>query len=115
MKIHGETVSVSLRQFGTRDKHGNETVSYSEPFEVDNVLVGRGETVDIIEDGRPYAIKADRRFCFPRGITFDLRGALIKRGDITYKVIGNPVGITDENLPHGIDWNIRCEGVYFDG
>lgn len=115
MRIYGETVSVSLRTFGAEDEYGNDAVEYGEPFEVDDVLVGKGETVNLIEDGQPYAISADKRFCFPRGFEHDLRGAIITRGDGSYKVIGDPAPITDENIPPGIRWNIRCEAVRFDG
>lgn len=115
MRIHGEPVSVSLRSTGELDEYGNEAEEYSEPFVVENVLVGRGDTVDVIEDGQPYAVKADRRFCFPRGWSKDLRGAIIERMGATYKVIGDPSPITDENIGNLIDWNIKAEAVRYDG
>ena len=113
--IAGETVTVRFRTFGEVDEYGNESEGYSDPVTFENVLVGRGGTVDRIEDGHPYEIRADRRFCFPRGFSGDLRGALITRGDATYQVIGDPVPITDENIPGGIPWNIKAEAVRFDG
>lgn len=113
--IHGETVSVSYRTFGQVDECGNEEESYSEPTEVENVLVGRGETIDLIEDGQPYAVRADKRFCFPRGFAGDLRGALITREGVTYKVMGEPTSITDANIPGSIPWNVRVEARAYDG
>lgn len=113
--IHGETVLVSYRDFGATDEYGNEVEEYTEPIEVGNVLVGRGDTVDEIEGGQPYAIRADKRFCFPRGFDGDLRGALVTREGVTYKVMGEPSSITDANIPSGIDWNIRVEARVYDG
>lgn len=115
MRIHGETVSVRLRRFGAVDEYGNDVEEYTEPIEVENVLVGKTGTKDHIGEGLPYAMEADKRFCFPRGWTEDLRGALITRMGATYKVIGDPTPITDENIPRGIDWNIRADTVRFDG
>lgn len=113
MRIYGETVSVSLRVFGAVDDYGNDTEEYQEPFEVENVLVGKGDTIDLIENGEPYAIRADKRFCFPRGFEHDLRGALIERMGKTYQIVGDPSPITDANIPAGIDWNIKAEGVLY--
>lgn len=115
MGIHGETVTVSLRTFAGQDDFGNDVEEYGEPFEVADVLVGKAGTVDRIDEEHPYGIKADRRFCFPRGYSEDMRGALITRGDATYKVIGEPFDVTEANLPQGIRWNLRCEAVRFDG
>lgn len=115
MRIHGETVSVQLFQSGNVDEYGNDITGYSEPIEVANVLIGTGDTVDLIEDGQPYAIKADKRFCMPRAWDEDLRGALITWNGLTYKVIGAPTPITDANIPSGIDWNIKAEAVLYDG
>lgn len=113
--IAGETVSVSLRTFLGQDEYGNDIEEYSEPFEVDNVLVGKADTEDAIGETQPYAIKADRRFCFPKGFDEDLRGALITRKGITYKAVGEPFDLTEENLPAIIPWNLRVEAVRFDG
>lgn len=113
--ISGETVSVRFRFFGETDEYGNEEEGYGEPTLFENVLVGRGDTVDRIEDGHPYEIKADRRFCFPRGFEGDLRGALITRRGVTYEVVGDPVPITEDNLPPGIPWNVIADAVRFDG
>lgn len=115
MAIHGETVSVSLRTFLGVDDYGNDIEEYGIPFEVQNVLVGKAETEDRIESGQPYGIKADRRFCFPRGFNSDLRGALITRGNATYKVVGDPFDVTEDNLPSRSSWNLRVETVRFDG
>lgn len=113
--IFGETVSVSFRDFGPVDAFGNGEITYTEPVEYDDILVGRGSTVDVITDGQLVAIKADKRFCFPRGFDRDLRGALITRGGVTYKVVGDPSPITDANIPPSIRWNIRAEAVIYDG
>lgn len=113
--IAGETVSVRFRLFGETDEYGNEVEGHSDPVDFENVLVGRGGTVDEIENGQPYAIRADRRFCFPKGFEGDLRGALIERRGITYKVVGEPVDYTEENLPPGVPWNTRAEAVRYDG
>lgn len=112
--ISGETVSVQLRSFGATDAYGNEIEVYSEPQDVGNVLCGRGGSVDLERDGQPYAIKADRRFCFPRGYSADLRGALITREGVTYQVVGIPFDSTEENLP-GLPWNMRVEAVFYNG
>lgn len=113
--IHGETVSVSLRYFNVVDEYGNEVEEYGEEFLVPNVLVGKPETRDRIEDGQPYAISADKRFCFPRGFRFDLRGARIRRMGATYKVVGEPMILTDANVPPNVPWNLYVEAVRFDG
>lgn len=115
MPIHGETVLVSLRTFSGQDEYGNDIEEYGEPFEVENVLVGKAETRDEIDDSRPYAIKADRRFCFPRGFEHDMRGAKITRNGVTYKAVGEPFDVTEANLPSLIPWNLRVEAVRFDG
>lgn len=113
--IRGETVTVSLRVFGGKDAFGNEAVTYTEPFEVSDVLVGRGSTVDVITDGQLMAIRADKRFCFPRGFSDDLRGAIIRRGGDSYRVVGDPSPVTEANLPPASRWNIRAEAVRYDG
>lgn len=113
--IHGETVSVSLRTFDGKDEYGNAVEVYGTPFNVSNVLVGKPETRDRIEEGHPYAIEADKRFCFPRGFAQDLRGALITRMGSTYKVVGEPMLLTEANVPTGIPWNLYVEAVRFDG
>lgn len=115
MPIHGETVLVSLRLFEGQDEYGNDVIEYGEPFEVANVLVGKADTDNEIEETQPYAIRADRRFCFPRGFDQDLRGAKITRNNVTYKVVGEPFDVTEENLPSLIPWNLRVEAVRFDG
>lgn len=113
--IHGETVSVSLRTFSGQDEYGNDVEEYGEPFEVGNVIVGKGGTVNLIENGQPYAIEADRRFCFPVGFSEDMRGALITRDGKTYKVVGDPVDYTDANLPPRVGLDLNVEAVRRDG
>lgn len=117
--IHSETVSVSLRTFAGTDEYGNDIEEYGEPFDVENVLVGRGDSIDRIENGQPYSVKSDKRFCFPKGFPEDLRGAIItrteERGEVSYKVEGEPVEITGENIPNAIPWNVRVEAVRYDG
>ena len=112
--IRGELVIVRLRRFGETDRYGNPKEGYSEPIEVDNVLVGKASTVSIDNEGQPYAIEADRRFCFPRWWTEDLRGALITRKGKTYQVVGDPAPLTEENLPN-LPWNTYAETVRYDG
>ena len=112
--ISGETVTVRLRSFGETDAYGNEAEIYSEPQEVNNVLCGKGGSVNLERDGQPYAIEADRRFCFPRDYSADLRGALITRKGVTYQVVGIPFDSTEANLP-GLPWNMRVEAVFYDG
>ncbi|HCG61415.1 MAG TPA: hypothetical protein DEV22_03235 [Collinsella sp.] len=115
--IHGETVTVALRQWGEEDELGNPAESFAEPIEVSDVLVGRGTTRDDAEGGRPSAISSDKSFCFPRGWSADLRGAIVTRtrtGE-AYEIVGDPTSITDENIPPGIRWNIKAEGVRRDG
>lgn len=113
--ISGETVSVSLLMFDGRDEYGNDSPVYGEPFDVENVLVGKGGAYDRIEEGRPYAMQADRLFCFPKGFAEDMRGALITRDGKTYKVVGDPVDFTPDNLPPKTPWNLKCQAVRFDG
>lgn len=115
MSIKGETVQVSFREFGEVDALGNEIVSFSDPIEVQDVLIGRGETYNEIEDGQLFAIRAEKSFCFPRDWNEDLRGALIVFDEKTYQVVGDPSRITDENIPAGIRWNIKCLAVRYDG
>lgn len=113
--IHGETVLVSYRIFGEKDELGNESMTYSEPEEVDDVLIGKGTTYNRVEEGRLYAVEADKSFCFPREWDTDLRGAKITYDGITYKVVGIPSRITDANIPPGIRWNIKVNAEVFDG
>lgn len=113
--ITGETVSVSLRTFYGDDGYGNDIEVYGTPFDVWNVVVGKPKTKDNIEEGQPYAIEADKRFCFPKGFPHDLRGALITRRGSTYKVVGEPMLLTEENVPPGVPWNLYVEAVRHDG
>lgn len=113
--IHGKTVSVSLRTFSGQDEYGNDIVEYGEPFDVDDVLVGKGGTVNRIEEGQPYAIEADRLFCFPKGYGEDMRGAHIAYDGKEYIVVGEPVDFPEENLPSLTRWNLKCQAVRFDG
>lgn len=113
--IHGETVSVSLRTFDGTDEYGNAVEVYGTPFDVANVLIGKPDARDNIEEGHPYAIVADKRFCFPRGFTEDLRGALITRRGSTYKVVGEPKLLTEANIPPNVPWNLYVEAAMFDG
>lgn len=115
MTIHGETVSVALRTFGEVDEYGNETEGWGVPFEVENVLVGKADTSDEIGDGQPYAIKADKRFCFPKGYDEDMRGALIWWRGMEYQVVGDPTPYTEANLPPLVSWNLRVEAARRDG
>lgn len=113
--IKGETVLVSYRQFGEKDAFGNDEESYTEPVEVEDVLIGKAETFNDIIDGQQYAAHANKTFCFPRYFENDLRGALITFDGRTYKVTGIPSRITDENIPPAIRWNIRVWAVDYDG
>ena len=113
--IAGETVKVSLRDFGAKDEFGNPVESFSVPVDVANVLVGRRSTRADEEPGRPYGVESTTAFCFPRDYLADLRGARIERGGKTYEVVGDPTMLTDENLPPAIAWNIRAEAVVRDG
>ena len=115
--IAGESVTVQLRQFGARDAFGNETVSYSDAVTVDNVLVVPGNDVDDSGNGRPFAIRTEIAFCFPRGWTDDLRGAKICRTSTgrTYQVVGDPEPLTEANLPPDIPWNVKAGAVRLDG
>lgn len=113
--IRGEIVSVRFPTLGSEDAYGNEAVDYSTPMQVDDVLIGRGSTVDVIRDGQPFAIQCDKSFCFPRGWTQDLRGALVDWDGKTYEVVGSPTRITDENIPPLSRWNIKAEAVRRDG
>lgn len=114
--IRGEQVEVRLLEFGAKDRYGNRTEQYAEPITVCNVLVGTASTVNVENDGQPHEIRADRRFCFPRCWCRDLRGALITRvrDGKTYKVVGDPASLTDENLPN-LPWNTYAETVRYDG
>ena len=113
--ISGETVKVSLLELSGQDEYGNELEVFGEPFEVANVLCGRGSTSDPDREGEPYAIRSDKRFSFPRGFDADLRGAIIEWDGRKFKVVGEPVKSTEANLPPGIPWNIRCETVRHEG
>lgn len=113
MRIKGETVTVRLRSFGQIDGLGNGAVVYSEPVEVENVLVSKGRQYDRVEAGQVHSYQSDIAFCFPRGYTEDLRGALITRGDRTYEVVGHPSELTDANIPPAIEWNIRAEARFY--
>lgn len=113
--IHGETVLVSFREFGEKDRLGNKAVTYTEPTEVADVLIGKGSTWNRMEEGRLYAVQSDKSFCFPRDWTQDLRGARITYDGVTYQVIGMPSRITDANIPPGIRWNIKVEAEVFSG
>lgn len=113
--IRGETVTVRFLVLGSLDAYGNETVTYSAPAQVDDVLVGKGQTVDVIRDGQPFAVQCDKSFCFPRGWSQDLRGALIEWDGETYEVVGSPMRITDANIPPLIRWNVKAGAVRRDG
>lgn len=113
--IKGETVLVSYREFGEVDAFGNESVSYTDPVEVEDVLIGKAEAYNDIEDGQLYAAHTTKTFCFPRGFDGDLRGALITYKGRTYKVNGIPSEITDANIPAGIRWNIKVWAADYDG
>lgn len=113
--IFGETILISYREFGQVDRFGNEVISYTEPVEIADVLVGQGSTVDVITDGQLLAIRSDKRFCFPRDFDEDIRGALITWRGKTFKVVGDPTPVTDANLPPSIRWNMRAEAVIYDG
>lgn len=113
--ISGETVTVALREFGALDEYGNEEERWGEPFEVENVLVGRPDTEDETEAGQPYAVRADIRFCFPKGFAEDMRGARVTRAGATYQVVGEPHLYTEANLPPLVPWNLRAEAVRLDG
>lgn len=112
--IHGETVFVRERLFAEKDAFGNDRVVYGEPVQVSDVIVGRGHVRDESRDGRPYTVKTDISFCFPRGYAGDLRGALVKRGGHEYELV-DVYELTDANIPPDIRWNKRGEGVRVDG
>lgn len=112
--IHGETVFVSERVFGAKDAYGNDVKTYKQPVQVCDVLVGRGSVKDSSKDGMPYTVRTDISFCFPRGCTLDLRGALVERGGKSYEMV-EAYELTVPNVPNGIRWNRRGEGVRVDG
>ena len=113
--IMGETVTVELLELEQEDAFGNAEESYSEPIEVENVLVGRGNQYDEREDGRPNEMRTDILFCFPNEWQYDLRNAVITRKGKSYKVVGDPTEYTQENIPPGIPWNMRVGAVRHDG
>ena len=106
---------MSYRVFSDKDALGNEVLTYTEPAEVEDVLIGKGSTYNRAEEGRLYAVEADKSFCFPREWDVDLRGARITYDGITYQVVGVPARITDANIPPGIRWNIKVNAEVFDG
>ena len=112
--IYGETVFVSEREFGVKDAFGNEVKSYATPYQVTNVLVGRGSVRDESNDGRPYTVRTDISFCFPRGFDGDLRGALVECRGKHYELVDS-YELTDANIPPDIPWNRRAEGGRVDG
>ena len=114
MPIVGETVFVSEREFGLKDAYGNEVKSYATPVQVCGVLVGSARISDLSTGGAPYTVQADLSFCFPRGYTGALRGALVERHGKTYELIDDRE-LTDANIPPGIPWNRRAFGVCVDG
>ena len=114
MPIVGETVFVSERVFGAKDAYGNDAKTYAEPVQVCGVLVGSARISDLSQSGAPYTVKADLSFCFPRGYTGDLRGALVERHGKTYELIDDRE-LTDANIPPDIQWNRRAFGVCVDG
>ena len=114
--IAGETVQVELRTMDAVDAYNNATAQYSAPQTVQNVICGRMEQYGEAEPGRPYEFSETRTFCFPKGYSEDLRGAIITRapGD-RYEVVGDPTEYTLENLPPLLDWNIKVKAVRRDG
>lgn len=112
--IAGETVSVRLRDWGAKDAFGNLAKQYLQPVQVDDVLVGRGSVRDRSDDDRPYAVVTDVSFCFPRGYDADLRGALVTCRGETFELV-DAYELTEANIPPGIRWNLRGEGVRVDG
>lgn len=112
--IHGETVFVAERIFGTKDAYGNDKKTYAAPVQVSDVLVGRGSVKDLSRDGMPYTVRTDISFCFPRGFGLDLRGAIVTRGGKDYEIV-DVHELTDANIPPAIRWNKRGEGVRVDG
>ena len=112
--IKGESVTVELRTFGEEDAYGNQSESYAPPVTVDDVLIGGGGVVQRVEDGEPHALRYDIEFHFPRAMAWDLRGARVTRGGMTYAVV-DVMTLTDANIPPGIRWNATAKAVRFDG
>lgn len=113
--ITGETVTVSLRDFGAHDAYGNPVERFGEPFEVANVIVGKPTTKADYSEEHPEGIEMHVAFCFPRGFSHDLRGARVTRAGKTYEIVGDPSELTEANIPPLIEWNIRAEAVRLDG
>lgn len=111
--IRGQTASVELRQWGTRDGFGNDVESYAAPVEVGNVLVAPGSCQDL-DATRPEGVRVSLTLHFPRTWTERLRGArvtLAGRYQGTYAVVGDPMPYMGENCPTAWSMPVEVEAV----
>ena len=113
--MDGRTVYVSAPTY-TYDANKNESVSWSEPEAVDDVLVAPNETADVDGTERFHGTRRQLKFAFPKGYSASLRGCRITVGGPfggTYEVVGDPSPNMVENCP--TRWWYTAVGARVDG
>ncbi len=112
--IVGETVRVWRPTGAGEDAHGNETIEWSEPEDVEDVIVAPGPRTDLPDPSRPDGDRVEWTLHFPKGYPATLRNAIISvRAGEPLRVKGDPQHYTEENTPGR--WSMPVELWRIDG
>ena len=109
----GQTVQVRFPVEGEPDWGGNVAVSWSDPVDVENVLVAPGDVAEPWDTIRPDGVEVAQTLYFPKGFSGDLRGAQVDAGLGWLDVIGQPGRYPPALTP--TDWNMKVQVGRVDG
>ena len=110
--IRGETLCVLHPCMAESDAHGNVSAEEWEIEEVSNILFDPASTQDL-EVARANGVTSAATFHFPKGYEKSLKGCLIERAGVRWRVIGDPQPYLAINTPGG--WNLAAECEVCDG
>ena len=112
--IKGRSVTVLTPAVASTDRFGEPVYGDHTSQIVDNVLIAPGATQDL-EASRPDGVTVALTLHFPKTFTGDLRGcSVVLTGQFagTYRVIGDPKPLQDENTPIAWHMPVEVEVVY---
>lgn len=106
---------VRTRGAGAADRLGNPTLTYADPVRVPGCLLAPSSTQDL-GGVRAAGTEATMVAHLPRGISLDLRGALVSAdGSEWMRVVGDPQAYPAGSLPDGWPWGTQAYLARWEG
>ena len=87
----------------------NEPVYEETEVTVDNVLVGSPKTDEIADALKLYGKKLDYMLYLPKGDAHNWENATVTFFGRTFRTVGLPMTLIEENIPEAVLWNARIQ------